>query len=739
MAIYKKDRRAYSIGSPFANVFNPPIISNRVPTTKDKAPIGTLWVYQTSTGTDDIFTLASIRSNSSNWICGGGGSGTFDSLAVANNATIGGTLTLSALTAGTVISSAAGVFSVLADGADGEVLIGTTGGASAWSTLTAGAGINITEAAGAITITNPGATGTAMIASDANQVDPDGAGHTNVIGYDTNITTDGAVANTLKVRLADNVVSVGSITATNDLIMSTGTCTITSDDNAANAIYLHADAGVNETIHLHVDQGTAANSVTVESDVGGLVFASGLASANAVNITASDAAGGVDVDFGTGGMSIIGANGVFDVQTGTANITIGADATDHDIEIGDAAGVNAMALISGTGHTAITSTGNITLDATGVVELNSSADTISIGNDGVAQNMNFGTGAAARVVTIGNTSAASQVVIDCGTAGVNVGTSATAHTSTFGSINTTSATTFQSGTGAMTVTSGGILDVNVTDAVTVDSTAGTLSFGAGADNFDVNLATGGTRTTIIGSANTTSSVVLNVGTGNLDLGVSATSHTTRVGSTSGTSALTLQSGTGATTVTAGGILDINGTGDITIDAGAGIFDLSVSGNMTFDSSGGTIGIGVDDIDQHINIGSAGERTITVGNQVGAAGIIIESGTTGMAFNGLGLTSVEVLTDTQAAAAVTVNGNNGAGIFTGLTTASAASQQFTITNSVCTVNSRILATVANVGANDAKMTLERVKPLAGSFTLDVQNNGTQALNGNVIITFWILTV
>ena len=45
-------------------------------------------------------------------------------------------------------------------------------------------------------------------------------------------------------------------------------------------------------------------------------------------------------------------------------------------------------------------------------------------------------------------------------------------------------------------------------------------------------------------------------------------------------------------------------------------------------------------------------------------------------------------------------------------------------------------VGNLGANDAQMTLQRVKQLAGSMELYVKNNGAAALNGNVVISFWI---
>ena len=253
-----KIRNAVSTRSVSVSVFQRPKRMTRAHFTTDMDfSNGQLWIKEDAADTDNAYMLTSKRGGSANWLNLGGGSGQFDALTVTNAATIGagltvttGDLTVGALGAGTVISSAAGVFSVLANGADGEIPIGTTGGAMTMATLTAGAGINITEAAGTITITNPGATGTKMTTTDANEVVPDGAGNTDVLGYDANITTNGATANTVKIRLADNVATVGSLTAANDLTMTAGTCTITSDDNAASAIRLRANGGVNETINI---------------------------------------------------------------------------------------------------------------------------------------------------------------------------------------------------------------------------------------------------------------------------------------------------------------------------------------------------------------------------------------------------------------------------------------------------------------------------------------------------------
>jgi len=742
----------------YENVYyEAPVVAKRAPTANDKLEIGKVWI---DTVNDDAYFLTSISSGSAVWINAGGGTGTFSSITATTGnitATLGdfvasagdlniaaGSVTFGILGIGVVQSSAAGLLSSSA-GTDGQVLIGSTGLAPSWSTLTAGGGITIVEGAGTITISNPGATGSTFGTDAGGPVSPTGGGLTTFEGYDANITTDGATANTVRIRLADDVTTVGALTAGANLGMTSGTCTIISNDNSPQSIYLHADEGAAETISLHSDQGTSVSSIELLSDVGGLSLTSGLASADAININASDAAGGIDIDFGTGGLSVVGANGAINLESGTGAINVGVDAAAHTVTVGSTNTTAATVIQSGSGDVAITSTDAVTVDSAGVLELNSSAGIIGIGNDAVAQNINIGTGAAARTLTLGNGTGATSVVVNCGTGALNLGTNAVAHTSTLGSTTGAAATTVQAGTGALTLTAGGIFDVNATGAVTIDTAAAisidssASTIGIGTDDVDqaVNIATDGERTTTIGSNNGAAGVVIDCGTGNASFGATATAHSTTIGSTNTTSNLVLQTGSGSCVGTFGGTLDINGTGDITVDAGSGIFDLSVSGNITLDSSGGTIGIGVDDIDQNINIGTTGERTITIGNQVGAAGIVIESGTSAMALNASGLISVEPATDTQAAAAVTINANAGVGTFTGLTTAAAAKQTLTITNSICTASSAILASVSNLGANDAKMNIERITPGAGSFTVDVINSGAASLNGNIILTFWII--
>lgn len=74
---------------------------------------------------------------------------------IAGSLTVGTTLTVSGLGLGVVQSSATGLFSSTA-GTNGQVLIGGNAVAPVWATITGGAGITVTNAAGFIGITASG-------------------------------------------------------------------------------------------------------------------------------------------------------------------------------------------------------------------------------------------------------------------------------------------------------------------------------------------------------------------------------------------------------------------------------------------------------------------------------------------------------------------------------------------------------------------------------------------------------
>jgi hypothetical protein len=105
----------------------------------------------------------------------------------------------------------------------------------------------------------------------------------------------------------------------------------------------------------------------------------------------------------------------------------------------------------------------------------------------------------------------------------------------------------------------------------------------------------------------------------INVGTGAAARTITVGNITTTTAVAINSGTGHITLTS------TSTGDINLVAGDKVL-IDAAGTVELESSAGAISIGADDIDQDINIGTDGERTLTMGSANGAAGVVIDGGT-----------------------------------------------------------------------------------------------------------------
>ena len=77
-------------------------------------------------------------------------------------------------------------------------------------------------------------------------------------------------------------------------------------------------------------------------------------------------------------------------------------------------------------------------------------------------------------------------------------------------------------------------------------------------------------------------------------------------------------------------------------------------------------------------------------------------------------------------------------FVDYTQAAAAILTFTLTNSKISATSHILASVTNLGANDAQMFVARIIPGAGTADIIIKNDGAASLNGNMQLNFWVLS-
>jgi hypothetical protein len=377
--------------------------------------------------------------------------------------------------------------------------------------------------------------------------------------------TDSTTAEVFAVD-SNGALTFSGLTVTGAFAQTGGTFNV-GQDNAANAINIGGGTtaravGIANSAAAHVltlGSATAAAQTIAQAGTAGMTLdstgvlelnSSGAAigigndaDAYAINVGTGAAARTVTIGNATGASSVV-------VDVGTGNADFGVSATAHTTRVGSTTGASDTTIQCGTGALTVNGGGAMDIDAAGQLQINSSASTIDIGNDAIAQNMNIGTGAAARIITIGNVTGASQVVIDCGTAGVSIGASATAHTSTLGSTTGASDTTVQCGTGALTVNGGGAMDIDAAGQLQINSSASTIDIGNDAVAQNMNIGTGAAaRTITVGNNTGATSVVVDVGTGAASFGATATAHTTTIGSTTGAAATVIQAGTGEITMT----------------------------------------------------------------------------------------------------------------------------------------------------------------------------------------------
>lgn len=452
--------------------------------------------------------------------------------------------------------------------------------------------------------------------------------------------------------------------------------------------------------------------------------------ADAITSTSSldiDASGALQIN-SSGGAIGIGNDAV------AQNMNIGTGAAARTITIGNVTTTTAVAINSGTGHITLTSTGTgdiiinsddtLLLDADGVLELNSSAGAISIGNDADAQGINIGTGAAARAIVIGNATGATSIDMNYGSGTFTVGDASAG-------------------------------------AVTVDTAAGISLDGATASNFtvtgagqDLTLASAGGSIRVSSTEDASQAIYIHADGG--------TSETVQLHADQGTgvSSVYLLSDVGGITIestglasadainlvaTAGGIdmdsallTSITSTRDnaqaILVEATAGGIDILASAA----SAGEDIDIVATGSSVNVTATEATADAIVLNASNAAGGIDLLTGGGEITISSVGNVTMAPVAQSSATTALTINARVGVGTFTGQTTAAGTSVDLTITNSTVGAGDALFCTVSNRGTNDARMTLHKASTqTAGTLALNVQNNGPAALNGDIIVTFWII--
>jgi len=195
--------------------------------------------------------------------------------------------------------------------------------------------------------------------------------------------------------------------------------------------------------------------------------------------------------------------------TGAKSISIGFGLANKSIIIGVANGTTSVDIESGSGGATVNSVGgSVTLAGSAGITVNSGGGDIGIGNQADPHNINIGTGAANRTITIGNVTTTTAVNVNTGTAGttytttngiftlatgtgaitisddaaattLKFGTGGAAKAVTIGSTNTTSGLTLNSGSGGIKAI--GVASVSVANKnyVTINTSTGALGSDTG--------------------------------------------------------------------------------------------------------------------------------------------------------------------------------------------------------------------------------------------------------------------
>jgi len=751
--------------SPTANAGTGSLQSNAIEAQRDPTindtlyTIGQIWVNVPS---QEVFFLVGFEAGQAVWIGTSAGTGTFTSLTVDPGPTeLHGILTVD----GNIDTP--GVITLNADGGPTEtIVIQSTQG-------TSNNAIELDAVEGGIEIGAHGVGTPVLISSEFGAV--------NIVsGEDSQtaivVQADGGTSSGILIENTTGTGDAGTVTTSAIGILATdGAIYIRSEDDVNAAIVLDASSGGTNAGLALLAQGPL-NLDASGASVGLVSISADGVSAQAIHLEATDAAGGILIEAGTDGVNFSTTGDI--ILTSSSDITIdpattlimAPDATVTTIELGNVTPtVNRTSTLSGG---AVTSAHTDTLNlATGGVNTDAGATkTVNIATGANllgSTNVNIATGTAAsgaKTVTIGNIDSLTTINA-LGVAHINTaGTGATVigSTATGGNIDLKSAGTIIVDSADALATAvvvratgagGGIsiaptnttaqIDVgNVVPTVarTTNVNVGTVAT-AVADT--LNLATGATST------NAGASKTVNIGTGNNLLGTTTVNvatgttasgtKTVNIGNADGLSAVNAlgvvhvnTSGPGATTIgnaAAGGAIALTTNTAVSIDAKtASYYKVTGAADLTLQSTAGSVVV------------SGGEAVADAIQLTAPSGGVSISGGAAATLGNIGLVNQQQAAAAGPSATVTVVNNSriGSVTFTGYTQAAAATLVLTLTNSFITATSPIIATAMNAGTNDAQMQITRIKQGSGTADITIKNQGAAALNGDMVLSYIILS-
>ncbi len=279
-------------------------------------------------------------------------------------------------------------------------------------------------------------------------------------------------------------------TLTNVAYLNASSQTFTGNNTIGGTLTVSGLLAANGNITLQTGDTFTINGDALTDLTGdGLTLSGGALTVDATSATGFFRNGGNSF----GGAATLGTNdaNVLNLETNNAN----------RFQISSSAST-----MTGQGATTYTSTGATTVSSAAASALNltsgtTGAVTLDSGTTGA---VNIGNNANAKTVTIGNSTGATSVAVNCGTGACNFGTNATAHTTNIGSTTGASTLNLQAGTGGVNIATGGAANTvqigNTTGAVTQTINIGNNSTAGSTNN--VNIGSGVAGTTAITGATT---------------------------------------------------------------------------------------------------------------------------------------------------------------------------------------------------------------------------------------------
>ena len=661
--------------------------------------------------------------------------------------------------------------------ADAIIINSSAGGLDITAAGAAGEDIDIVNTAGSININSGEVIADSMVLTSAGGLDFTVAG-TGGLDIDManaagsiNITASEAAADAIVIHADDatggiqlqagsNGILIGNQAdcAVIDLgdIVPTSARTITlAGGTVATAIAdtldlapdgVDTDAGASKVVTIN-NGGVTLGTLTTNVASGAITSGT-----HTVNIQTGNAAGGTvaaNISTGTGTKTV-------NLGNADANTTLNIDAVTL---INDSVNAN-LSLNTGT-STGTVSIGNsaagaITVDTAAGISLDSAtASNFTVTGaadltlDSTAGSVNIDGGeAVADAIVLNASDAAGGIQLQAGSNGILIGNQADCAVIDLGDIVPTSARTITVGGGAVATAIADTIDIAPDGATTDAGASKVLNLNTGAldtATLTTNIASGnvtsGTHATNVSTGTGTKTV--NVG--NADANTTVNVDATTLINDSINANTSINTGTSTGTVTVGssnaGAIDIDSGAAITVDTTAGISldgatasNFTVTGasaDLTLSSSGGSVNVTATEA-------AADAIVLNASNASGGIDLLTGGGEVSISSSGNVTMAPGTATEASPTATATINARVFKATFTGFTTASGSSQDFTITNSAFTAGDGVMVTVSNAGSNDAKMSLERVDgETTGTLVISTQNNGAAALNGNVVITGWII--